>query len=53
MTRPTDQAPRDTARDRAWIELRAKCPKRSNGKPVEDPAHLPLFVAADEPGLPL
>jgi hypothetical protein len=50
MTR-TDQAPRDRDRDRAWCELRTKCPLRSKGKPVEDPAHLPLFVAADEPKL--
>lgn len=33
------------------LELRAKAPLRSKGKPVADAAHLPLFVAAAEPRL--
>lgn len=49
----TDQAPqpRDTARDRAWMEIRAKSSLRSKGKPVEDVNECPLFVAANEPPL--
>ena len=40
-------------RDRQLLQLRAQAPLKSKGKPVEDPGFLPLFVAADEPGLPL
>lgn len=38
-------------RDRKLVELGARAPLQSKGKPVEDPAHLPLFVAANEPPL--
>lgn len=38
-------------RDRQELELRAKAPLQSKGKPVEDAGFLPLFVAANEPGL--
>ena len=42
-------------RDRQILELRLKSPKRANaGKPVApqaDSAHLPLFVAGNEPRL--
>lgn len=41
----------DTERQR--LSLAASAPLQSKGKPVEDAAHLPLFVAANEPGLPL
>lgn len=40
-----------TDTERQWIGLRAKAPLQSKGKPVEDPSHLPLFVAANEPTL--
>lgn len=38
-------------RDRQTVQLRAAAPLRSKGRPVEDAAHLPLFVAGNEPGL--
>jgi hypothetical protein len=46
-----DQAPAMNERDRQLIELRAKAPLQSKGRPVADPAHLPLFVSANEPSL--
>lgn len=62
-TAPTDQAALDiaetlqrmeqgiTERDRKLAQLGAAAPLRSKGRPVEDPEHLPLFVAANEPRL--
>lgn len=44
-----DTAPSTT--DQARLELQAKAPMRSKGKPIEDAAHLPLFIAANEPRL--
>lgn len=41
------------SRNSELVALRAKAPLQSKGRPVEDAGHLPLFVAADEPGLPL
>lgn len=38
-------------RDRRLAELGARAPLRSKGCAVEDVAHLPLFVAANEPKL--
>lgn len=38
---------------RRLARLMAAAPLRSKGKPIEDAAHLPLFVAANEPSLPL
>jgi hypothetical protein len=43
----------EAERNRQLVELRAKAPLRSKGKPVADAGHLPLFVAGNEPGLPL
>jgi hypothetical protein len=40
-----------TERDRKLAELQAAAPLRSKGRAVEDVAHLPLFVAANEPPL--
>lgn len=42
-----------TERDRQEIELRLKSPKRPGHIDAKDAAHLPLFVAANEPGLGL
>lgn len=46
-------APHDAAKAREIIALRLASPKRADaGKPIEqqaDVAHLPLFVAANEP----
>lgn len=41
---------RDTERERAEIELRLSSPKRSTTDQA-DAAHLPLFIAANEPSL--
>lgn len=38
-------------RDRKLVELAAAAPLQSKGRAVEDAAHLPLFVAANEPTL--
>jgi hypothetical protein len=38
-------------RNRQIIELAAKAPLQSKGRPVADVGHLPLFVAANEPEL--
>lgn len=44
-------APAITERERQILELGAKAPLQSKGRPVEDAGHLPLFIAADEPTL--
>lgn len=45
----TDQPPpRDPERDRREIDARIRSPKRSTTDQA-DAAHLPLFVAANEP----
>jgi hypothetical protein len=53
MGEPEAVAPADGERARAIIALRLNAPKRGlTGKPIEqqaDAAHLPLFVAANEP----
>lgn len=48
--RAATPAPRDPARERAWAELRAGAPLRAKTE-QQDAAHLPLFVAANEPRL--
>lgn len=49
-TADADQVPRDLGRERAWMEIRAKSPKRST-QPQQDVNDCPLFIAANEPNL--
>lgn len=48
---PVTFEPYSSERERQFLELRAKAPLQSKGKPVADAGHLPLFVSADEPSL--
>ncbi len=41
----------EAERSRQELELRARAPLQSKGKPIEDAAHLPLFIASNEPEL--
>jgi hypothetical protein len=50
MTLPEQTPPRDPERDRTIVALRLNAPKRSR-EAQDDPAHLPLFVAGNEPML--
>jgi hypothetical protein len=47
--RAAGEAPPVSDRDRLELELRVKAPLQSKGKTVHDAAHLPLFIAGNEP----